>query len=115
MCIGESSGDTLDIAERDFLRAAAATAFPDHSFSVLNNEDGIHWVVLEPAVLGPATLRVTICRIDPCVMVMMEDEASRRQICSASTVEDAFGFARLASDQALLAAMNAHPAPATLQ
>ena len=114
MCMGDSGLDTLDTTDQGLIREAAA-GFPTHAFSVRSNEDGINWVVLEPSRRGPAMLRFTICRVDPCFMVMAEDAAACRQFCTASSVEDALGFVRLLSDQAMLAVMNAHPASLVLQ
>ena len=115
MCIGESTNDTLSAAEQTVLRDVAAAEFPTHAFAVRANADGIAWVVLEPRTIRADLMRITICRIDPCVMVMIEDSAARRQICSTADVAGAVAFVRNASDQALLAVMNAHPASPVLQ
>src|SRR3978361_1792081 len=103
MDIGESTNDTLDAGERAYLRDIAATTFPAHDFSVCANRDGINWVVLEPREVRADLMRVTICRIDPSVIVMLEDQDSRRQICSTASVADAVAFVRDATDQSVLA------------
>lgn len=115
MCIGEAGLDTIGASERESLRAAAGDAFPSHRFGVHANEDGISWIVLEPSAMRADQLRFTICRIAPCLMVLVEDAAGRRQICSTSGVDDVIAFARQATDQAILASMNAHPAHDVLQ
>lgn len=115
MCIGEAGLDTIGAIERERLREAAGDAFPAHRFGVHANTDGISWVVLEPSTIRADLLRFTICRIAPCLMVMVEDAVGRRQICSTDGVGEAMAFARLATDQAILAAANAHPAHAVLQ
>ncbi len=114
MCIGESGADTLHGAEQRFLRAVSATEFPAHAFAIHGNDDGQVWVVLEPSSARPDLPRFTICRIDPCVLVMVEDHGARRQFCSTSNVEDAVAFVRHATGQAVLAVMNAHPASPVL-
>ena len=95
--------------------AAAHDAFPAHRFGVHANENGISWVVLEPSLIRADQLRFTICRIAPCLVVLVEDASGRRQICSTDGIGNAIAFARLATDQAVLAAMNAHPAHEVLQ
>lgn len=115
MCIGESANDTLNTTEQGYLRDVAASEFPTHDFALRANEDGINWVVLEPRFLRADLMRVTICRIAPCVMVMIEDRDARRQICSTADVAAAVAFLRNAVDQAVLAMMNAHPAHAVVQ
>ena len=113
--MGEAGLDTIELGERESLRAAAGDAFPSHRFGVHANAEGISWIVLEPSAIRADLLRFTICRIAPCLMVMVEDSAGRRQICSADGVGDAMAFARQATDQAILAAANAHPAHKVLQ
>ena len=115
MCIGEMGLDTIGLGERESLRVAANEAFPAHRFGVHANADGISWIVLEPSAIRPDQLRFTICRIAPCLMVMVEDASGRRQIRGTDGVGDAMAFARQATDQAILAAMNAHPAHEVLQ
>ena len=109
MCIGEMGCDTIDYAEREHLRIAAEDAFPAHDFEVQANNEGMIWVVLEPAVLGADLLRFTICRIAPCLLVLAEDQFGRRQICSTQGVADAIAFARSATDQAVVAAAGTTP------
>ncbi len=115
MCIGEADLDTIGARERESLRMAAGDAFPSHRFGVYANADGISWIVLEPSTVRADLLRFTICRIAPCLMVMVEDATGRRQICSTDGVGNAMAFARQATDQAILAAVNAHPAHGVLQ
>ena len=115
MCIGEAGLDTIGAGERESLRRAAGDAFPAHRFGVHANSEGISWIVLEPSESRADLLRFTICRIAPCLIVMVEDASGRRQICSTDGVGNAMAFARQATDQAVLAAMNAHPAHAVLQ
>ncbi len=115
MCIGESNGDTLAGSDCAVLREAAVESLPAHRFDQCANADGLVWVVLEPPAARPELLRFTICRIAPCVMVLVEDACGRRQIVSTSDVHDALAVARHAADQAMLAAANAHPAHASVQ
>ncbi len=115
MCIDEAGFDTIGAEEREGLRAAAGVAFPAHRFGVHANADGICWIVLEPSTIRDDLLRFTICRIAPCLMVLVEDTSGRRQICSTDGVDNAMAFARQATDQAVLAALNAHPAHEVLQ
>ena len=114
MCFADDL-DSIGAPDCSALQAFACETLPSHSFAVRKNAEGIAWVVLEPPVLGPEHRRFTICRISPCVMVMVEDAAGRRQICSATDVEGAIEFVRAAADQAVLAAANAHPSHETLQ
>ncbi len=114
MCIGEGL-DTLKSQEQGFLRAAAAAQFPNHSFSIRHGEGGLAWAVLAPQLPQRTALCFTICRIDPCLMVMAEDREARRQFCSAANVEDAMAFVQMASEQAILSSTHAHPAPEAVQ
>jgi hypothetical protein len=115
MCLAEDHFDSLTDSEQLCLRQTAANEWPSYQFRVEINREGLRWVVLEPLRMTTANPRFTICRVHPCIMVLIEDEDARRQFCSASNVADAIGFIRLAADQALLAAMNAHPAHTHLQ
>jgi hypothetical protein len=115
MCIGEGAGDTLHASEASFLQHAAASEFPAYACAVHSNGSGMSWVVLDPSFASPALLKFTICRIDPCVMVMVEDRDARREFCSTSSVEDAVAFMRHSMDQAMLAVVNTHPASPVLQ
>ena len=115
MCMGEASLDTIGAQERESLRAAAGHQFPAHRFGVHANDEGMSWIVLEPSAKRVDLLRFTICRIAPCLMVMVEDTAGRRQICSTDGVGHAMAFARQATDQAIFAATNTHSAHGVLQ
>ena len=115
MCIDECDGDTLARGDCALLRAAAAEALPAHRFDQCANADGLVWVVLEPPAARPDLLRFTICRIAPCVIVLVEDACGRRQIVSTTHIHDAVAAARNAADQALLAAANAHPVHPSVQ
>ena len=113
MCIGEAL-DTIRPGEREHLRMAASEHFPTHSFDVHDNGEGLIWIVLDPPLRRADLLRFTICRISPCVMVMVEDGEARRQFCSANDAIDAMAVARRAADHALLATTT-HEAHAMLQ
>ena len=45
-----------------------------------------------PKLRSPELLRFTICRIAPAVVVMIEDEAARRQFRGLATVDAAVDF-----------------------
>ena len=116
MCIGETTSDTLDQAEQTFLAEIADSQFPGHRFALRNNDDGITWVLLTPRENETsAPFRVTICRVDPCIMVMLEDRAARRQFRALSNVAEAVDFVHAMSDQLLLAAAGRHEAALSLQ
>lgn len=114
MCFGEGL-DTMVRHECTSLRAWAAEEFSSHDFLVRANAEGLTWVVLEPPTPRADLLRFTICRVAPCIMVMVENGADERQFCSANDVAGAMAFVRNAADEAMLAAMNAHPAHRPLQ
>ena len=114
MSIGEGL-DTLRSQEQSFLRSAAAAQFPNHSFSIRHGEDGLAWAVIAPRLSQRCAICFTICRIDPCLMVMVEDREARRQFRSAANVEDAMAFVQMASEQAILSSTQAHPAPEAVQ
>jgi hypothetical protein len=94
MCIGEATGDTLERHEQVYIGTIAARDFPAHDFDLRRNADGITWAVLNPRGSAPTLLRFTICRIDPVIMVMIEDAHARRQFRSVATIEDAAAFLR---------------------
>lgn len=109
MCIGATTRDTLDRAEQIFLAEVADTQFPGHRFALRNNDDGITWALLTPREdEARAPFRVTICRVDPCIMVMLEDGAARRQFRALSNVAEAVDFVHAISDHVLLAAAGQH-------
>ena len=114
MCL---SGELDSMAQHECaaLREWAMEEFPSHGFDVRTNADGIAWVVLEPPPARTDLLRFTICRIAPCIMVMVEDADARRQFCSSGDLEGAMAFAYNAVDRTVLAAANAHPAHRVLQ
>ena len=101
MCIGDSTNDTLGGTERALIAEAAEADLPDHRVAFEANEDGIIWAVLTPS--APDLLRVTICRIDPCVVVLIEDADQRRQIRGLADMVEALAFVRRACGQALSA------------
>ena len=103
MCIGETS-DTLDATEQAFLMRIAETEFPAHRFTLRSNDDGIIWALLTPDGVADARPTVTICRIDPCILVMIEDRYARRQFRSLASVEEAVDYVHAMSDRALLSA-----------
>ncbi len=114
MCLGEEL-DTMAKQECAALREWAADEFATHDFEVRANAEGISWVVLKPPLARTDLLRFTICRIAPCIMVMVEDADARRQFCSSEDVEGAMAFVRNVVDETVFAAMNAHPAHRVLQ
>lgn len=103
MCIGETH-DTLDALEQAFLTRIAEAEFPTHRFALRSNDDGITWALLTPEAIVGTLPTVTICRIDPCIMVMLEDRYARRQFRSLASVEEAIDFVHAMSEQALLSA-----------
>lgn len=115
MCFGESCSDTLHNEEQTALKAAAAKCLPAYACSFHSNADPITWAVLEPPTTPMHMPKFTICRIDPCIMVMVEDHAHRRRFSSASTVEDALIFAWATAQEAILAIHNIHNPAGTTQ
>ena len=114
MCIGDGGLDTLREAEVSFLKDAAGRHLPSYVCSLHSNDDAMTWVVLTSEQTGPTMPRFTICRIDPCLLVMTEDRAARR-FASASSIEDAMEIACHAALGAVLAINNFHDLPATTQ
>ena len=53
MCIGDTALDTIEPGEQERLRAAATRQLPGHRFDVRANDDGMTWIVLEPATPKP--------------------------------------------------------------
>ena len=105
MCFGDLS-DTLHRFELDDLREAGRRCLPGYVFSVHAN-DAISWVVLSPP--DPRRLpRFTICRIAPCIMVMVEADGEPRRFASTPDVEGAIGFAGHVVEQTVLALHNIH-------
>lgn len=115
MCIADQPLDTIAAPDCSALHGFTRESLPGHSFSVRKNAEGIAWVVLEPPASSALYRRFTICRIAPCVMVMIEDEDGRRQICSAFDVEGAIACIRNALDTAVMAVAGVQPPHATLQ
>jgi hypothetical protein len=103
MCIGETN-DTLDATEQAYLTRIAKAEFPRHRFALRRNDDGITWVLLTPWGVDAALPKVTICRVDPCILVMLEDQHARRQFRSLVNVEAAVEYIHAMSDEALRAA-----------
>lgn len=114
MCFGESGGDSLKFGELNYLREAAKD-FPSYDFDLRTNDDDLTWAVFSPQESSARTPRFTFCRIDPCVMVMVEDQTTHRRFCSAPTVEDAVRFALDTAKRAVLAFDNVHDAPEMAQ
>lgn len=103
MCIGDAH-DTLDTAEQAFLTRIAGAEFPAHRFALHSNDDGITWALLTPEGVTETLPKVTICRVAPCIMVMLEDQHARRQFRALANVEEAVHFVHAMADEALLAA-----------
>lgn len=114
MCFGENGSDTLREDEQAVLRDAVSEHLPSYGFSLRSNEDSITWAVLEPPPSGLPMPKFTVCRIDPCIMVTVEDRAQRR-FSSASTMEDAVAFTCETALSAVLANHNVHPSPELAQ
>lgn len=114
MCIGESSRDTLHPSEQLFFTEAATRDLPTYEASIHRNDE-IAWVVIEPRRAYGDMPRFTICRIAPCIMVMVEDRQAQRRFSSMPSVEEAMAFACRTAQEALLARHNGHPAPAMTQ
>lgn len=115
MCIGEDKSDTLQGSDQSFLRDASASRLPAYDFSLHSNTDDITWAVLEPQKQGIEMPRFTICRIDPCVMVMVENQTDQRRFCSTLSVEEAMAFACHTAEAAVAAFMNVHRFPEMTQ
>lgn len=115
MCIGEGGSDSLRPGEQAYLSEIAGQGLPAYDFMLRTNDDAMTWAVLEPARRSALTPRFIICRIDPCVMVMVEDQTGERRFCSMSSVEDAMSFIAESAGRALLAANNVHAAPEVAQ
>ena len=92
MAYGEDLGDTLGAAEQDLIAHRCQDALPSHACALHSNDSGVTWVVLTPPAITPELLRFTICRIAPAVVVMIEDEAARRQFRGLATVDAAVDF-----------------------
>ena len=114
MCIGEGSSDTLDAAEQVFIRTLVAKRLPGYGSDVRNNDDSLTWIVLKPAHMRGLP-RFTICRIDPCIMVMVEDGGKQRRFASMANVEEAIDFACGTVHASALALRNVHAAPEMAQ
>lgn len=107
MCWGEGGSDTLDVKDQIALKEAVSRHLPSYACDLLSNDDAMTWAVLRSTGSGPTMPRFTICRIDPCFMVMVEDQAERR-FSSVATIEDAIAFTCQATVQAVLAIHNVH-------
>lgn len=92
MSIGELLGDTLGAREQDFILRRAEHDLPAHDLALYSNDDGVTWAVLTPPAIKPELLRFTICRIEPCVVVMVEDEEDRRRFLGLGSIEEALDF-----------------------
>ena len=101
MCIGETGRDTLSEMEQMTI-CDIARGFPAHEFSLRHNESGITWAVLSPR--GPHLPRVTICRIDPCLIVMVESDRHLRSFRSVPTIDAAADALRAVVDEAFRSA-----------
>lgn len=88
--MNESAGDTLREDETALIADIAGRACPAHDFALRSTDDGIAWAVLAPR--DPDQLRFTICRIDPCLIVLIEDAYERRQVRALGTMEDVVEF-----------------------
>ena len=109
MCFGEGQSDSFRAAEVPLLSKAASTKLPDYDLRWHRNEDAMTWAVLTPP--SSSLPRFTICRIDPCIVVMVEDATDRRRFSSASDIEGAVAFIRQTAEQARLAVHNIHDYP----
>lgn len=115
MCFGENGSDTLQDEEQAKLRQAAQSHLPTYEFTLHSNDDAITWAVLEPPPSGLRMPKFTVCRIDPCIMVMVEGHGIDRRFSSMANVEDAITFASHAAHSAVLALHNVHAAPELAQ
>lgn len=113
MCLGEATLDTIGPREQEQLRMAATAGLPTHRFDVRANAEGTSWIVLEPPTARDHALRFTICRITPCVILMVEAASGRRHFQSFADIDGVVAFARSATDMTALA--GAHNGPAGLQ
>ena len=103
MSLDADPGDTLVRAEQDLIAGRLSKDLPTHALALHRNEEGMTWAVLTPPAITPELLRFTICRIAPSVMVMIEDEAARRQFRGLASVEEAIDFVCLAAAEAMQA------------
>ena len=91
--------DTLDRSEQLLIASVAECDLPDHQCAVQSNEEGMAWAVLKPK--SPfGGLCFTICRISPCIVVLIEDDHARRQIRSLASLEEALAFVRSVCQEA---------------
>ena len=111
MCMGENAGDTFKPAEMSFLRDATAQRLPGYR-SLARDSGHIAWMVLEPETFG-ALPRFTICGMDPCMVVQIE-EAEARRFISVASLDDALVIAQRAVCETN-ARRNVHFAPAMAQ
>ena len=112
MCFCETGSDTLAVSEQTYLEEAARRCLPAYEFSLHANVDAMIWAVLSPSTEALRMPRFTICRINPCVIVMFESHRTQRSFASLANVEDAMVFACQAAQRTLLAFNNVHSEPA---
>ncbi len=115
MCFGENGSDTLHDHEQAMLREVAAQQLPFYQCTLHSNDDAMTWAVLDPPRSGLRMPKFTVCRIDPCIMVMVEGHGIKRHFSSMANVVDAIAFATQAAQSAVHAMPNVHAAPELAQ
>ncbi len=108
MGFGELLGDTLQVEDQDVIASRCQHDLPAHALALHRNDDGITWAVLTPPAITPELLRFTICRVAPSIMVMIEDEAARRQFRGLASVEEAIDFVCTMAAEAMQALVGIH-------
>lgn len=107
----EDHCDTFRPQDLTYLREATHRRMPGYRPAAREN-GRIAWMVLEPDAPGPLP-RFTICRIDPCIMVQIE-EADERRFVSVASLDDAIVIAERAVAETS-ARRNVHATPQLLQ
>ena len=92
MSFGEQ-GDSLGPNDRASLIEAVRHTLPSYRLSWHANADAMVWAVLDQQDAAPWQPRFTICRLDHCLVMMVEAGTAARQFCSAATIDDAVALA----------------------
>ncbi len=119
MCLGEQF-DSLCPEDRASLTEAVRLSMPAYRLSWHANAEAMVWAVLDRQGGAPTQPRFTICRLDCCLVMMIEAGTAARQFCSAASMADVVTVASgIAREVMTFSHDEPHPgtrrAPATLQ
>ena len=116
MCFGECL-DSLGSEDRASLTEAVRQTLPSYRLSWHANSDAMVWAVLDRQDADLSQPRFTICRLDRCLVMMIELGAGARQFCSAATMGDALAVAAGIAREVMAPCERrvAHEAPIVLQ